>query len=515
MIRLGGAEDLAASLGINSHLTYLDLSFNTLGTSGGIILGDALISNQSLKILKICNNAIDETACVTIVQGLILNHSIQHIVMDGNPIGEQGIKALMQIPFSSRLNLVTSCANCNTVIKDSKCVFIDPVAKLKDPKSYKDPRYDSSTPIGEYELHLDNPFHRAIALSLLDVVVRHKTFVIAKISHQTVATGGRPGSSHANKKSQGETIDLVATVVYDKMPRLKPHEVEEIEYLQRSLKITSELEKCVQHYNQVCKLLNVEELECEGLHQVLVRMGLHKATLTDADGIIRDYDLDGDASLGENEFRIYISVTHTLIKNQLDDMLGVPIYALKSQLNKTPLKKWIPPKTGILRVSVLDGMKSKSVYKFMSPWECKIIYDIAKTTQDVCQTIENGVKLLKLRLAEAVVLFDRMYKEKTMTKVKLLASLLPTLHSHLECRKLISICTEDDKIDFQNLKKYMGNALRIMLGTYDGYYCLDLVNESDRICLYRLIEISKNINQQRKANCPLKLGLVGVRIIWC
>ena len=38
MIRLDGAADLCSSLIVNTTLTYLDLSFNSLGSMGGKLL---------------------------------------------------------------------------------------------------------------------------------------------------------------------------------------------------------------------------------------------------------------------------------------------------------------------------------------------------------------------------------------------------------------------------------------------------------------------------------------------
>ena len=46
MIRLDGAVDFAQSLSINDTLTYLDLSFNSLGTEGGVMLGVSILTNK-------------------------------------------------------------------------------------------------------------------------------------------------------------------------------------------------------------------------------------------------------------------------------------------------------------------------------------------------------------------------------------------------------------------------------------------------------------------------------------
>ena len=46
MIRMQSAVDLSDSLSFNSTLTYLDISYNTIGTEGGTTLGRALLTNK-------------------------------------------------------------------------------------------------------------------------------------------------------------------------------------------------------------------------------------------------------------------------------------------------------------------------------------------------------------------------------------------------------------------------------------------------------------------------------------
>ena len=96
-------------------------------------LGDALQENKVLKRLNVANNSIDSVACLTIFAGVLRNEvrvttifvilehrvvctiylycmiytltllyytiytiqALEHVVFDGNPIGEQGAKTLM------------------------------------------------------------------------------------------------------------------------------------------------------------------------------------------------------------------------------------------------------------------------------------------------------------------------------------------------------------------------------------------------------------------------------------
>jgi Ran GTPase-activating protein (RanGAP) involved in mRNA processing and transport len=101
MIRLDGAIALSDCLVVNTHLTHLDMSYNTLGKEGGEHLGNALLQNRSLKTLLLVNNGINFSACFAICVGIEENYSLRTVNMDSNPIGEGGARAFMQIPFTA------------------------------------------------------------------------------------------------------------------------------------------------------------------------------------------------------------------------------------------------------------------------------------------------------------------------------------------------------------------------------------------------------------------------------
>lgn len=100
LIRMDGACSLAESLAMNHHLIFLDLSYNSLGQQAGELIGKSLLSNHSLKTLLLSNNGIPSSACCTICVGIERNRIIEHVNLDGNPIGEEGAKLLMQLPYS-------------------------------------------------------------------------------------------------------------------------------------------------------------------------------------------------------------------------------------------------------------------------------------------------------------------------------------------------------------------------------------------------------------------------------
>jgi Ran GTPase-activating protein (RanGAP) involved in mRNA processing and transport len=155
MIRLGGAVDLAQSVSINISLVHLDLSFNSLSTEGGIVLGTSILKNKTLLTLILECNQLDVLACFTICAGIIENRGLRRVVLDGNPIGEQGAKALMLIPLLAGNRVKVSAARCNVTIRDSRCWF------------------DFDKLIRDYRLDMNNGFERAVSIILLHLIAGH------------------------------------------------------------------------------------------------------------------------------------------------------------------------------------------------------------------------------------------------------------------------------------------------------------------------------------------------------
>ena len=136
------------SLSTNTSITYLDLSYNSLAQDGGVALGVALEYNTSLNTLIISNNNIDAVACFTICTGVIHNKHLKKVIFDGNPIAEQGARALMLVPMHVGGRVELSAKKCNITMKDPACWF------------------DFDKPCRDYNLDMEDGFERAVAMIL-------------------------------------------------------------------------------------------------------------------------------------------------------------------------------------------------------------------------------------------------------------------------------------------------------------------------------------------------------------
>ncbi len=157
LIRLDGATSLTKSLAFNQTLLHLNLSYNTLNTDAGIALGMSIIQNKVLETINLSYTSLDTIGCITVCAGIIQNRSLKKMNLDGNPIGDQGGKALLIATIFSKRDVEITALKCNVTIKDPKCWF----------------SFDRLNQ--EYTLNLENGFHRAVLIFLLNIIAGHPT----------------------------------------------------------------------------------------------------------------------------------------------------------------------------------------------------------------------------------------------------------------------------------------------------------------------------------------------------
>jgi hypothetical protein len=88
--------------------------------------------------------------------------ALRKVNLDENPIGEQGARAVMNVPAKCGPRLDISAARCNTVLRYEKCWF------------------DVKHPCRSYALDVSVPYERAVVFKLLHIVVKHPTIVFSQ-----------------------------------------------------------------------------------------------------------------------------------------------------------------------------------------------------------------------------------------------------------------------------------------------------------------------------------------------
>jgi hypothetical protein len=135
-----GAVQLCSALQYQQHLRHLDISFNSLGSEGGLALGSALLDNhvstsssdppcdpltltQVIEELLISNNSIDSVACFAICVGIREGKSVRFLNIDGNPIGKAGARILMRLPADCGSRVTFTARNCDITMKQAASWF--------------------------------------------------------------------------------------------------------------------------------------------------------------------------------------------------------------------------------------------------------------------------------------------------------------------------------------------------------------------------------------------------------
>lgn len=181
MLRLQGAEMLCDALRDNHFLTDLDLSYNALGASAACVLGAALMENKTLTKINVANNGIDAVGTLTLCVGLRENLSLKKVILDGNSVGEQGARILMK---------VATHAGHRLEISSDKC----------DISGQQHARYRLDAPGGDYFLHLNKPYDRAIALEILDTIANDSNLEISDFQFLDIPPASFPESGTAQQQ---------------------------------------------------------------------------------------------------------------------------------------------------------------------------------------------------------------------------------------------------------------------------------------------------------------------------
>ncbi len=206
------------------------------------------------------------------------------------------------------------------------------------------------------------------------------------------------------------------------------------------------------------------------------------------------------------EFLLFLKNQRKEAKKRLQELTEFPI--LVSEHFNSAIR-YIPPKVGIFRITIIDGFTQKETFRVISPGDRVNILKVAEQSGELLQMTSFGMKNYKVRLDEALVLAHQLLKE-TNNKVKVLATLLPQMSTSADARLLVSKLLGQNLLELSRLKREIGQSYRVLMGQPDGFYALDMSNEMDRFCINRLLEISMTTQHFRssKRSC-LGYGKLG------
>lgn len=482
MIRLDGAVDLARSLEVNKSLTSLSLSFNAMGHDGGIALGVSLLNNKSLTYLNIANNGIDASACFVICSSVMENPHLDELILDGNPIADQGSKAVMMIPLISGSKVKISTSDCNITIRDSLCWF------------------DFANPLREYDLNMEDGFERAVALVLLYVVAGHQSYIFDSVSHDPTTEAQRKAGRSGGKVKPIELVPFMSDCRKHSFNALQRTVYNNLLKLQEA---ASDIKMAIELFNEIDED-GSGELDKSEMKVLLERMGFDHDEKR-INEIYFVYDVDQGGLMEVHEFLIFLKAQKTEAIERIKDLCEQPLMALKSE----PDVKWVPPTTGRLYMKVQDGFAKKPVHKIMSSCDKEFLHSVAKASgNNSLKMMMDGIDGVKLRLDEGLAMYKMMMME-TNNKIEVLSKVLLQMANSSDAKQLVNNSLGGDLSEIARLKREMGSALRPLLGNPNGYYDLDLSLSTDRFCLSKLLEVSETYTHDRMRKEMNDVGVAG------
>ncbi|KAG2780705.1 hypothetical protein PC129_g12647 [Phytophthora cactorum] len=468
-LRLAGAVEIGRALAYNSGLRELNLAYNAFGNAGAQAVGDALLSNTTLQRLNMSHNNIPAQGALAIASALKINNALPltELSLGGNPLGNMGGRAL--------LHAAAACA-------DSKKLSVALEGCNFDASSDGDGSFDPADPTGSYDLNMEIPYERAVALELLRVANTKQGCKFLSVSH----------TSAVNKLRRNIRVEL----------RESQDGVEARRKLLKTAGILTDVEALTAH-EMVSKRLDRESL-AELFHELdkdasgfidehELRAGMRKLGLQfhdeDVPRYVALYDLDGTGTIELEEF---VELMESFNLNELDGGFHRECVDVESNLI------FEIPTEGRLQIDFVDLHVSSGNDSAQSDASVERLIENISMSKNKTQMLFMAKTGLIFKAHEAQLLLEAV--RDVCDPSQAVIALLPHMVDPRNAYTLIEHnLSSADRLRVQHIT---GQALQPILGLASGHYRIDLSNDLDRVTLRKLIE-----NSNRTAFLRRKSGL--------
>lgn len=459
-LRLGGAIELGKALAYNSSLRELHLAYNAFGDAGAQAIGESLLANATLTTLDLAHNNIPAQGALTIANALKANsHApLATLNVDGNPLGQTGGRAMLHaVAARPERKLHVSMEGCNFDLSSTDS-------------------FDPAEATGSYDLNMEVPYERAIALELLRVANNKQGCKFLSITHVTgkqrrvIKVELREIDGSDARRRLLKTAGIVTDVAID-TSRAKKYKVDR-ESLQA---VFADLDEDGSGF--------IDEQE--------LRLGLRKLQLPcqdeDIPRYIALYDVDGTGTIEFEEFAELIGSFHL----ETDHF---PRHCVDVETN-LPFEI---PADGRLLIDFADFHVSADQDNAHSRAGVERLIENISASKNKGQMLGMAKSGLYFRANEAQLLLASVADAFEVAQAVML--LLPNMVDPKHAFTLI-----DQNLDAAQrvrVQHLMGSALPPILGLASGHYRLDLSLDMDRLTIKKLVE-----NSNRTAFLRKKAGL--------
>lgn len=455
-LRLGGAIELGKALAYNTGLCELNLSYNAFGNAGAQAIGESLLSNSSLTKLNLSHNNIPAQGALTIANALKSNVPLVSLQMDGNPLGQTGGRAM--------LHAVAACTEKHLAITMEGCNF-----DLSETDAF-----DPTEATGSYDLNMEIPYERAIALELLRVANSKQGCKFLSVVH--ISGGGKVKRNIKVELREVDNTDARRRLL--KTAGILTDATTNDEAL-RGYKLDRE------SLETVFRELDVDDSGF--IDDIELREGLKKLNLPfrdeDIPRYVALYDVDGTGTIELEEFVELISSFNL----ETDHF---PRQCVDIDTNR-PFEI---PMEGRLLIDFADFHVSGEQDNAHSHVGVERLIENIKASKNKGQILGMAKSGLYFRVNEAQLLLESVSDSLEISQAVML--LLPNMVDPKNAYSLI-----DQNLDMNQrlrVQHMMGQALQPLLGYASGHYKLDLSVDMDRATVKKLVENSNRTAFLRK-----------------
>ncbi|KAF1317899.1 Leucine-rich repeat-containing protein, partial [Globisporangium splendens] len=459
-LRLGGAVELGKALAFNSGLRELNLAYNAFGNAGAQAIGESLLSNTFLEKLNLSNNNIPAHGALPIASAIRLNQQLVYVNMDGNPLGQTGGRCLLHaVAACTERQLQVSMEGCNFDLTDADA-------------------FDPAESTGTYDLNMEIPCERAIALELLRVANTKQGCKFLSIVHTSAVTKQKRNIKVELRKTEGGEAHrrLLKTAGILTNAEASERKIKEYKLDRPSF---------------VSLFYELDQGDSGFIDDSELKRGMRKIGLTfrdeDIPRYIAQYDLDGTGTIELDEFVELMSGF-----NLEDGHFARECVDLETN------EPFTIPTEGRLQIDFVDFHVSVDHDNAHSQAGVERLIENISSSKNKSQMLAMAKSGLFFKTNEAQLLLESVADVYEVTQA--VTILLPNMVDPKNAHALI-----DHNLDANQrvrLQHLLGQALQPMLGLSTGHYKLDLGNDLDRLTLKKIIE-----NSDRTAFLRKKAGL--------
>jgi hypothetical protein len=510
LIRLDGAINLCRSLAINKTLVWLDISYNALSRDGAMAMGTSLIHNSTLEYLNLAYNSIDSVGALTLAMGIIENKSsLKKVVLDGNPIGATGAKALLLVPILSETEVELSLDKCNATIKDVKgCWFsFDKIVN------------------NDFELNMENGFDRAVCIFLFNILAGHPSYKISKLTYDS---SNRKENKGGGGGGAGRPIALVPFLSPRSISAFTTKQNALLSALDRVLVTASNYQQAMDWFTEIDEN-GSGNLDLQEFTVLMNKIGMDHLGEKRMAQLFKKYDITNEGTIDLTGFLLLLRQQQMESQERKNEMMFRPLLREKqanenetngnttgmlgegnnnnnNNNNNEKLNYYLPPETGIVRITIIDDpldRKSEENSKYLRIFtssQCesviRLVHQMNSSSNHLIDLLSSLLDFARVRYYEAIAFADVMLLE-TSDKIEVSQKILLSISNSADTAHFLHAIFGDNRQEVMRFKWECGFIIKPLLGSPNGFYSLDLAKELHRKCFFKLLQINAQLAEKR------------------